>query len=97
MVYAAKIRTLEGERAGFIWGELDRCRFALLELLVDVKGVQLESVIVVGRSDNELYVFTLLDPDGIGRKFILLCCDLDLVCVRRGLLVRGRAQHDGNQ
>jgi hypothetical protein len=50
---AAEMRTLNWECASFIGGEFDRNSLALFQKLFDVKSLQLESVVMVERRDDQ--------------------------------------------
>ena len=85
VTHAAEVGTFEGKSPSFVRGELYGGGLAFFESLLDVKGLQLESVIVIGGSNDEFDVFTFLHSNGIRRKLVLLGRYLDLAYVRRRL------------
>lgn len=85
----AKMRALEWECSCHVGAELYACGFTLFHKLIDVKGLDLESVVVVYRRDDQLDAVTLLYGDDCGIVFILFGCNPDFlrVLIRMGARV----------
>ena len=77
----AKMRALEWECSCHVSAELYACGFTFFHKLIDVKGLDLESVVVVERGDDQLDAVTLLYGDDCGIVFILFGCNPDFLCV----------------
>ena len=80
--------TFEGKGAHFIGREFDGGRGTLLQPLIDLESFQLEAVIVIERSDDQLHAFAALDGDDVGVELVLLCCYLGLTAGRLGGALR---------
>src|ERR1019366_6591166 len=89
------MRTFKWECAGFIGGEFDGNSVALFQKLVDVESLQLKSMIMVERRDDQANVVTLLDLDRAWIELVFLGGDLDLVWgyLRRGLQRGSGSRH----
>jgi hypothetical protein len=73
------MRTFERVGAGFVGRELDGGCLTLPEKLIDIQGVQLESMIMVECSDDQTNVFTPLDSNHARVEFVFLGRDFDFV------------------
>lgn len=79
MAKAAENGTFEWERAGLFRRELDDRGFAFFKFLLDVKSIDLDSMVVISRRNRELDGLAFLDPDRVGRELVFLGRHLNLL------------------
>src|SRR5579862_1363439 len=70
MSHPTNHRALKRKFPSFVGGKFNGRGLAFFQVLVNLKGVELETVVAVGGRNDELYVLTFFYRDDAGIEFI---------------------------